>query len=466
MGCFGPYQIRLDCSIVVTNVVTKIRAGGMTDKTLNRLRPHEIAKLSRDVGRHSDGGSLYLDVRSPGKAAWVFRFRDGSTVRSKGLGSFPDVSLAEARKKRAAILASHEDEPEKPKSKGLPFEVLAEQYFAHHTEIGTSQLDRNRALLRLHAAPLMKRPVNRITRQEVADVLRPIWWGTSNSKGIKLRALIERILNAADNDRNPAAWGRLESLLPARAKKTRRSVPVASLPYAQLPALYAELSAVGPEEIGYTASRLLLFLILTGVRLKEGSGARLSEVDYDKKLWTIPAKRMKIKDEDFIVPLSDHALGVLREMQDGGADRDTNDGFIFPGRWSHKCIGRNAVHLALKRLQGDDPDKPRWLDDRGRKITVHGFRSTMATWAQEQRRDDGSRLFDQETIDGALAHFVGRVTGAYQRSQHLEARRKLAGAWGAFANTPQPDAPLVPDAPNRVEATRKKSKAAAPARIA
>jgi hypothetical protein len=85
----------------------------------------------------------------------------------------------------------------------------------------------------------------------------------------------------------------------------------------------------------------------------------------------------------------------------------------------------------------------------------------MATWAQEQRRDDGLRLFDQETIDGALAHFVGGVTGAYQRSQHLEARRKLMAAWGAFASRPQPDAPLVPDAPNRVEATRKKSKAAA-----
>src|SRR6266403_4834801 len=333
MGCFGPHQIRLDCTIVVTNVVTEIRAAEMTDKTLNRLRPDEIKKLSKQVGRHSDGGSLYLVVRSPGRAAWVFRFRDGATVRSKGLGSFPDVSLAEARKKRADELKSHEDEPEKPKSKGLPFEVLAEQYFDHHaTDFGADQLIRNRALLRLHAGPLMKRPVNRITRQEVADVLRPIWRGSTNSKGVKLRALIERILNAADNDRNPAAWGRLESLLPARAKKTRRSVPVASLPYAQLPALYAELSAVGPEEIGYTASRLLLFLILTGVRLKEGSGARLSEVDYDKKLWTIPAKRMKIKDEDFIVPLSDHALGVLREMQDGGADRDTNDGFIFPGR--------------------------------------------------------------------------------------------------------------------------------------
>jgi integrase len=432
----------------------------MTDKTLNRLRPTKIKELSQRVGRHSDGGSLYLVVRSPGKAAWVFRFRDGATVRSKGLGSFPAVTLAMARKKRADELASHEDEPEKPKSKGLPFEVLAEQYFEHHaTDFGPDQLTRNRALLRLHAGSLMKRPSNRITRHEVADVLRPIWIGSTNSRGMKLRGLIERILNSADNDRNPAAWGRLESLLPARSKKTKKSVKVASLPYLQLPALYAELTEVG-EGPGLTAARVLRFLILTSVRLKEGRGARLSEIDYDKKLWTIPAERMKVKEEgDFEVPLSDQALAVLREMQDD-ADRDTNDGFIFPGRWQHKCIGRNAVHLALARLQGKDDS--RWVDDRGRKITVHGFRSTMATWAQEQRRDDGSRLFDQETIDGALAHFVGGVTGDYQRSRHLEARRKLASTWGVFACTSRPDAPLVPDVPNRIEAARKKSKAAAP----
>jgi integrase len=437
----------------------------MTDKTSTRLRPHQIKKLSQQVGRHSDGGSLYLVVRSPGRAAWVFRFRDGTTIRSKGLGSFPDVGLAEARKKRTAVLANHEDEPEKPKGKGRPFEVLAEQYFDHHTEIGAAQITRNRALLRLYAGPLMRRPVNRITRQEIADVLRPIWLGSTNGKGVKLRALIERILDAADNERNPATLKRLKSLLPGRSKKTLKSVKVASLPYRQLPALYAELTAVG-EGPGLTAARALRFLILTSVRLKEGRGARLSEIDYDKKLWTIPAERMKVKEEgDFEVPLSDQALAVVREMQDG-ADRDANDGFIFPGRSSHRCIGRNAIHLALGRLQGDD--KPRWVDDRGRKITAHGFRSTMATWAQEQRSADGVRLFDQETIDGALAHFVGGVTGTYQRSQHLEARRKLANAWGAFGLKlgGHDDAPLVPDTPTRVEASRKKSKAAAPTRIA
>ena len=95
-------------------------------------------------------------------------------------------------------------------------EALAEQYFDHHAaDFGTSQLVRNRALLRLHAGPLMKRPVNLLTRHEIADVVRPLWQGSSNSKGVKLRALIERILNAADTDRNPATWARLQSLLPA-----------------------------------------------------------------------------------------------------------------------------------------------------------------------------------------------------------------------------------------------------------
>jgi integrase len=402
------------------------------DKTLNRLRPHDIPKLLQREGSHNDGGSLRLIVRG-GRGSWVFQFRDGAVLRSKGLGTLPAVTLAMARERRNAIRDSHGDEPHKPKGKGSSFEVLAEQYFGHHTEIGAAQLTRNRALLRLYAGPLMRRPVNRITRQEVANVLRPIWLGSTNSKGVKLRALIERILNETDDERNPATWARVSGLLPTT--KATRSAPVASLPYAKLPALVAELAATDttvPGAVGTMGARVLRFLILTSVRLKEARGAQWSEIDFDKKLFTNPAQRMKIKDEDFVVPLSDEALTLLREMRDS-ADRDTNDGFIFPGRWSHQCISQNAIHLALDRL-GD------WTDEQGRAVTAHGFRSTMATWAQEQRRDEpgavglgnGVRLFDQETIEGALAHFVGGLTGTYQRSRHLEARRKLSNAWGAF----------------------------------
>jgi integrase len=390
----------------------------MTEK---RLRPHQIAGLLQRVRTHNDGGSLYLIVREPGKASWVFRFRDGATVRNKGLGALPNVTLAMARRRRADVLASHGDEPHKPKTKGLPFEVLAEQYFDHHASvIGAAQLTRNRALLRLHAAPLLRRPSNRITRHEIADVLRPIWLGSSNSRGMKLRALIERILNEADDERNPALWSRVSGLLPARSKKIKRSVPVASLPWRELPEVYAELMSIddGP---GLTAARVLRFVILTGVRLKEGRGARWDEVDFSLKLWTIPASRMKIKDEDFIVPLSSAAVKLLQEIK---AER-SNSPFVFPGRLTGHCIGQNAVHLMLDRLDR--------VDDQGRAITCHGFRSTLATWTQEQVTSEGVRRFDQETIDGCLAHFVGGTTGAYQRSRHLEARRKLAKAWGAFA---------------------------------
>jgi integrase len=211
-----------------------------------------------------------------------------------------------------------------PKSDGLAFGVLAEKYLTDHaTDFGAAQLTRNQALLRLHAAPLSRRRVNRITVEEVAEVLRPLWNSTANSRGAKLRALIERILDAAELDRNAATWSRLQNYL---SRKPAKTLSVASLPYRQLPAVYAELMSVG-EGPGLMAARVLRFLILTGVRLKEARGAQWSEIDFDEKLWTIPAERMKIKNEDFKVPLSDQALAVLREMQDG-ADRDTTKQFI------------------------------------------------------------------------------------------------------------------------------------------
>ena len=96
-------------------------------KTRDRLKPAEMPKYLRQVGSHNDGGSLYLVVRRQNSGAWVFKFRDGRALRSKGLGAYPAVSLAEARKKRDAARTSHADEPEKPKSAGLPFETLAER---------------------------------------------------------------------------------------------------------------------------------------------------------------------------------------------------------------------------------------------------------------------------------------------------------------------------------------------------
>jgi hypothetical protein len=115
----------------------------MLNKSERRLRPTDISKLRLCVGSHNDGGSLYLVVRRLGSGAWVYKFRDGAALRSKGLGALPNV------KRRDAARAGHKNEPEKPKSAGQSFASLAELYFDHHAAaLRAAQLDRNRALLR------------------------------------------------------------------------------------------------------------------------------------------------------------------------------------------------------------------------------------------------------------------------------------------------------------------------------
>lgn len=359
--------------------------------TEKRLTQGQLKGLLQEPGMHNDGGSLYLVVRRPGSAAWVFKRRSGGNLRSHGLGAYPAVSLADAREKRDALTKR----PALPSTASLSFAVAANKYIDNHaSDYSDAQATRLRALVRLHAGQLARVRVDQIRVEQVADVLRPIWNGTTNSKGAKLRSLIERVIDAADLDRNPAAWRRLKSHLPGRARPV---APVASLPWASVPAAMAELAL---DEVGIAATALR-FLILTGLRLKEGCGVLWSEIDYHKRTLTVPASRMKVKTAgDFVVPLSREAIGLLRSLEHVG-------NFVFPGRLG-SFIGPHAMHNAVGRLELG--------------ITIHGFRASLATFGQ----DHG---FMPAVVDAALAHFAGGVSGAYQRSRLLPERRKLLDRW-------------------------------------
>jgi integrase len=372
--------------------------------------------LKRGDGRHSLGQSLYLVVRG-GSALFEYQFRDGKERGSKWLGSavgLAPMTLTQARAARAQAWLDRRNgrvAARRAPAASKTFGALAETYLDNHAaEWEPKQLGRNRALLRLHAAALDKRLVGQITVEEVADVLRPIWKGPGHGKGSKTRALIENILSAADIERNPAAWSRLQNHL---AKKGPKSVSVASLPHAQLPALMTELSMVNS-----TANRATQFLILTGVRLKEALGARWEEFDFDKKMWTVPASRMKMRQEH-AVPLSDAAIKMVGSC---------GTGFVFRGgRWGapDRPIGPNRVHKNLRTFKR--------IDDKGRPITLHGFRSSMATWAQEHKPP-----FREPVIDAALAHQkrdaeVSASSSSYLRSTYFDERRTMLDQWAIFA---------------------------------
>ena len=148
---------------------------------------------------------------------------------------------------------------------------------------------------------------------------------------------------------------------------------------------------------------------MTAGRTGEVIGADWNEINLEKKIWTIPAGRMKAEQEHR-VPLSNEAIQVLKALP-------SEDGWLFPSNRKGKHISNMAMLQFLKR-------------DMGRKdLTVHGFRSTFRDWTAEQTH------YPNEVCEAALAHTVkNKAEAAYRRGDMLEKRSELMQEWSAFAN--------------------------------
>jgi integrase len=371
-------------------------------KTMHRLRPTDISGLLARNGLHNDGGSLYLQVRN-GRGAWVYQRREGSRLRSYGLGSCPPVTLAEARKARADK-ARNEAVPRAPR---VLFGKAATAYLKAYGSEWKDGGARAHTLL-LNAAPLDNRPVNLITDDEVADVLRPIWTGPGGNKGSKLRGLIEQVLASAKVKDNPATWAKQKHCNLIRKGKQTNHRP--SLPWREVPALMGELAAMSSVQ-----ARAIRFTILTAARQNETLPAQWGEIDLAAKTWTVPAARMKPsadgKKKPHTVPLSSQALACLGEA---------GTGFVFK-------IGRTAVRRLLQSFNRVDPtilDK----DGKPKPIVLHGFRTSFTNWAAEAEVHYPSELREM-----ALAHSVGDVVEqTYRTTTLVNKRREMMADWAAF----------------------------------
>jgi integrase len=174
------------------------------------------------------------------------------------------------------------------------------------------------------------------------------------------------------------------------------------MPYHELPAFLARLRA----RDGVSA-RALEFVILTAARSGEVLGLRWSEIDLERKVWTVPAARIKAGREHR-VPLSPRAVEILEAMR---AVRVSD--YVFPGYRPGRPLGDMALHLVRTRMEIP--------------YTVHGFRSSFRDWCGEATN------FPREVAEAALAHVVGDETErAYRRGDALEKRRKLMEAWAAY----------------------------------
>lgn len=397
-------------------------------KLARELQAIEVARLTGDR-LHMVGGVQGLGLQVNGASrAWVLRAVVGGKRRDMGLGAYPGVTLAMARKKAAeAREAIRQGIDPVAQAKGarsalraaeaaaLTFEQCAERYVKAHRAgwRNPKHAAQWESTLALHAYPVLGGLLVRdVALTHVMQVLEPIWTETTET-AVRLRGRIELILDWAaarglrDKD-NPARWrGHLDKLLPKPSKVARRE-HFAALPVSEVGAFMVRL-----REVEGMGARALEFAILTAARSGEVRGATWSEIDMQAGVWTIPGSRMKAGKEHR-VPLSDAALAVLAALPEGEPDD-----IVFKAQKGGK-LSDMTVSAVLRRMAV--PAVP------------HGFRSTFRDWCGERTN------YPREVAEAALAHAIGdKVEAAYRRGDAFEKRRVMMADWAQFlARVEQP----------------------------
>ncbi|MDB5616590.1 integrase arm-type DNA-binding domain-containing protein [Tardiphaga sp.] len=390
-----------------------------------KLKPLDVARQTTP-GKYPDGDGLYLVVAGATSRNWSYRYWIGGKERWHGLGSLQEVSLKDARVRRdtarqqvragvdivqAKRSAREVANAVEAATTAPTFRQCADRYIEDH-RAGWSKkhADQWPSSLAKYAYPTIGHlRIDEIMPSHIYELLAPIWISkreTSNRVRGRIETIIAKNVDIDDNEfRNPAELTKqLREKLPKRPKHKPRHHP--ALPYAEMPEFMTKLSAAEGR-----AAKALRFVIYTVCRTNEVLGAAWDEIDRPTTAWRIPAVRMKM-GEEHSVPLTAPALAILDEARDG-----TQGDLIFPSE-GDQSFSDMAMLAVLDRLGYSH-------------ITVHGFRATFGTWAEEcTDYPDGVR-------EAALAHkYKNDTVAAYQRGAKLEKRRALMADWARFISSP------------------------------
>lgn len=387
-----------------------------TTRPLTNTEVLRSKAIDKDLTLH-DGDGLFMVVKTTGKKLWRFRYQRPATKQRTmmGLGAFPALSLADARRLRAdylSLLANGIDPQlqaeqvteQQQIALDSIFSTVAANWFALKQASVTPDYAKDiwRSLEKDVFPAIGEIPVQEIKARKLVEALEPI-----KARGAleTVRRLVQRIneimiyaVNTGLIDANPASGVGM-----AFEKPKKQNMP--TLRPEELPQLMRSLVM---SNLSVPTRCLIEWQLLTLVRPSEASGTRWAEIDLDTKLWTIPAERMKAKREH-IVPLSPQALEILEVMKSISANRE----YVFPSRNDPKQpMNSQTANAALKRI------------GYGRKLVAHGLRSIASTALNEQG-------FNSDVIEAALAHSdKNEVRRAYNRSTYLEKRRELMDWWG------------------------------------
>lgn len=384
----------------------------------NKLNISSIksAKPKKKPYRLSDGRGLFLLINPNGSKWWRFHYRFLGKQKTLSMGVFPEVGLADARQKitEARILlnqgvdpSSQRKEQKQSIEESNNFENIAHQWIdLKSSKWKDTHTEKVKRSLELDIFPFIgKIPIKDITTPQIISILKKVEKRGALEALKKLRQrcngifLYAKVMGLIDN--NPVEG--IEMVLKSNIRQNFNSIKLEELPEL--------INAINSEPLDITTRVGLWLAMYTLQRTSEIRFATWDEFDFDKKLWTIPAERMKMKREH-IVPLPNQVIELLLELKDVTGEYT----YVFSSlrKPYDKPFSENAMLFALYRM-----------GFRGR-MTVHGFRHLGSTSLNEEG-------FDSRYIEKQLSHEDrNKVRGAYNKAEYLSERVEMMQWWANY----------------------------------
>jgi integrase len=410
------------------------KRNGTLSRNSNKLNTQTVKSLQCDAGKEStlsDGEGLYLKATpnlSNAKSChktWIFRYKSPllNKRRTKGLGSYPSISLKQAREKRDAYLrllgeGLDPNDNNAASAETLTLRQVSSTWFTDkkRPEVTSDFADDIWRSLELHVFPkLGDVPICNIRAHDVYEKLLCLQQSGNLETLRRICSRLRDIMSYA------VSRGLVEHNCLYDLSKSFTAPKVVPLPTIRPEELGQFLKDLANVQIQLTTRCQIEWLMLTMVRPAEASAAEWAEINFDKKIWTIPGSRMKNPKKavrtdlhDHIVPLSEQCLRLLEIMRPISGHRN----HVFPGQRSpSNPMNSQSANMVIKRM-----------GYKGRFVS-HGFRKLASTYLNEQG-------FSGDHVEKALAHKdKNAIRAIYNQAEYIEPRRSIMQAWAEFIET-------------------------------
>ncbi|QJB70321.1 tyrosine-type recombinase/integrase [Parasphingorhabdus halotolerans] len=390
------------------------RKTGLTAAWVKRAKPKDKPY------KISDRDGLYLLIKPSGVRYWRMNYRFNNQQRTLSFGRWPELTLAEARERlidARRLLADGIDPMEQAMldkiaasvASANTFQTVAEEWLAklEAEQKAPATLKKNRWLVSFAFPTLGKRPITQITPHEMLLVLRKIEARKHYETAKRVRSSCSQVFRyaiaTARADRDICTDLRGALITP---KVTHRAAIITPTEAGAL------LRTIDGYDGNYLTKIALQLLPHIFVRPGELRNAEWREFDLDKRVWTIPDYKMKMR-RPHAVPLSDQALAILRKVEHDASLSP----FLFPSlRSNDRPMSDNTLNAALRRLGYGQNE-----------MTAHGFRAMAATLLNEMG------IWNADAIERQLAHADNNgVRRAYARGQYWDERVRMMQHWSDY----------------------------------